>query len=91
MSEITILCEEDEVGNICEGEFTFAIEPFVPGRYWGRPENCYPDEGGVAEALGPCPVCGRKATERECKAAYAEWTRVREEWKAECYISAREW
>lgn len=24
-------------------------EPFVPGRYSGPPEDCYPDEGGYSE------------------------------------------
>ena len=25
------------------------IEPVVPGKTWGNPETCYPDEGGFAE------------------------------------------
>lgn len=29
-------------------KYTVEIEPFVPGKYTGPPEDCYPDEGGYA-------------------------------------------
>lgn len=32
------------------------IEPFVQGKYYGPPENCYPDEGGTAEINGPVMI-----------------------------------
>jgi hypothetical protein len=33
-----------------------SIEPFVRGKYYGPPENCFPDEGGFAEINGPIMV-----------------------------------
>jgi hypothetical protein len=35
-----------------ELEAEFEIEPFVPGKYSGLPENCYPDEGGFTYLEG---------------------------------------
>lgn len=29
-------------------EADFDVEPFIPGKYFREPEDCYPDEGGVA-------------------------------------------
>lgn len=37
--------EETEIELTVQG----SVEPFVPGRYHGPPERCYPDEGGDAE------------------------------------------
>ncbi len=34
----------------------FDIDPFVPGKYFGLPENCYPDEGGTAQIIGTIMV-----------------------------------
>jgi len=37
-------------GEYREDEFwvTYEVEPYVPGKLSGPPENCYPPEGGVA-------------------------------------------
>lgn len=32
-----------------ELEVTADVEPFVPGKLTGPPEDCYPDEGGTAD------------------------------------------
>lgn len=42
---------EDSDGNEIELTLVFEIEERVPGRYSGRPEDCYPDEGGFAELI----------------------------------------
>jgi len=44
-----------------ELEFQFSVEPIVPGKYFGPPENCFPDEGGDVELQdiqdqGNCPI-----------------------------------
>ena len=33
-------------------EVDYDYEPFVPGQLSGPPENCYPNEGGYADAYG---------------------------------------
>lgn len=46
-------------------------EPFVRGRYYGPPEDCYPDEGGfgcweVLDQRGrPAPWLSRKLTNED--------------------------
>lgn len=32
----------------CQVDVTY-LEPLTPGRYFGPPEMCYPDEGGYVE------------------------------------------
>ena len=44
---IEITVERDEVE--FELEVSGYVEPLVRGKYFGPPENCYPDEGGYAE------------------------------------------
>jgi hypothetical protein len=43
-----------------DAEFTLQveleIEPFVRGKYSGPPEDCFPDEGGIAEISGQIQV-----------------------------------
>lgn len=46
-AEIEIVRDGQEV----LAEVTGTVEPMVRGRYFGRPENCYPDEGGYAEDI----------------------------------------
>jgi len=47
MYEIEYCVERDEE----ELELTVrgTVSKFIPGRFFGPPENCYPDEGGEAE------------------------------------------
>ena len=44
----TLVRGYDDLSLIVLGE----IEPFVPGRLWGRPEFCCPDEGGYVVISG---------------------------------------
>lgn len=52
-------CVEREVKGE-DVEFTLQvelnIEPFVRGKYFGPPEDTFPDEGGIAEINGPIMV-----------------------------------
>jgi len=38
-------------------EIEYTIEPLVPGKYYGPPENCYPDDGGYADGPDECGFC----------------------------------
>jgi len=42
---IELSLDDAELKLVVEGNAT----PFVPGRAWGPPEDCYPDEGGEIE------------------------------------------
>lgn len=41
----------------CEHEFKITVSKYVPARIHGRPEDCYPAEGGEIEPEN-CPECG---------------------------------
>ena len=40
----------------CERETEVTVHAVIPGRLWGPPENCYPEEGGEIEP-DQCPRC----------------------------------
>lgn len=42
---IFLALDDPELALLVEGNAT----PFKPGRTWGPPEDCYPDEGGEVE------------------------------------------
>lgn len=54
MPEITI-CVEHRIGDDDWVEYEYSLdvdwEPFTPGRMYGPPEDCYPDEGGGADVI----------------------------------------
>lgn len=51
---------EDEVYTI-----TAEVSPFVPGKSWGAPEDCWPDEGGEIESVKVRTASGLQLTEAE--------------------------
>jgi len=54
----------------CEAPEEFDIEPFHPGKFYGPPENCYPDEGGFAEGPEKCKRCGEAF---DLEQVYQQW------------------
>lgn len=53
----------------CESEIEVEVEPYVPSRTYGDPNDCYPAEGGTVEPDN-CPWCDNKLSQNEI---YKEW------------------
>jgi hypothetical protein len=53
----------------CEAEFA----PIIRGRYEGRPEHCYPDEGGEFQNV-TVRLDGRRLTEKQVDEMFGEGT-----------------
>jgi hypothetical protein len=53
---ITYNCRE------CDHEFEISVTPIREARTCGRPEDCYPEEGGEFEP-GTCAACGHEVDE----------------------------
>lgn len=66
----------------CGAETEVTVYPVVRGRYFGPPEQCYPDEGGFIEP-DECEDCGRKIPNDEMQELWAEYERDAAEVKAE--------
>ena len=78
--------EIERNNNDIEITVTFEIEPLIPGKYYGPPENCYPDEGGCASVVKVINNDTKESidlTDKEeqdfCESAYEEWEAEREE------------
>jgi len=61
--EFMIERDDEEIELVIEGD----IEPYVPAKLSGPPENCYPAEGGYAEITKVEPNV--ELTEEEAKQA----------------------
>lgn len=48
----------------------YVIEPTMPGRISGRPEDCFPDEGGLVDGPTACPNCDEPI---DLEAIYDSW------------------
>jgi hypothetical protein len=57
----------------CNHEFKVEIEPYIPARTHGLPEDCYPAEGGTVEP-NYCPHCDAKLPADKI---YKEWEDAR--------------
>lgn len=57
----------------CDKEIEVEIEPYIPARTYGLPEDCYPAEGGTIEPEH-CPLCDDKL---DTGLVYKEWADAR--------------
>ena len=60
---------------VCSAEFDVEVEQYIPARTYGRPEDCYPAEGGTVEPEH-CPECAAKL---DTGLIYEEWSEAQRE------------
>ena len=59
----------------CNHEFEVEVEPYIQAQTYGRPEDCYPAEGGTIEPEH-CPECAAKL---DTGLIYEEWAEAQRE------------
>ena len=57
----TVICPNDE----CGAEIDVTYTPASPGRTYGPPERCFPDDPDELDAPPDCPRCGYVFTDRD--------------------------
>lgn len=66
----------------CGSDTEVTVYPVVRGRYYGPPEDCYPDEGGFIEP-DECDSCGRKIPNAEMQELWRDYQEYISEEKAQ--------
>ena len=79
---ITYNCRE------CDHEFEISVTPIREARTCGRPEDCYPAEGGDIDP-GACPACGHEVDEERATEMAGEAAESAAEAAAEARAEAR--
>ena len=79
---ITYNCRE------CDHEFEISVTPIREARTCGRPEDCYPAEGGEFEP-GACPECGWEVDDERVAELAADGAVAAAEAAAEARAEAR--